>query len=233
MLPQRTSELWERYLAAEEIRIRSELLEALDSFIESLHELPEEVRFEWARGFAAEHLDSESAFPIRMPLFRRVLFPALAAGLAARTPGCARWMGRLGQLLYKCPDLHRRVSPPNATPKELFRTALIHDPGDTRAREALLEALAWELDYSIHEVPYGVLARQDCAPAEALGELRQKLDEFTVLAERQGSRERYASLIEACDFHFREYESYLAQRDQFDSYESFLDESHPEGWPRE
>jgi hypothetical protein len=231
MLPQHASELWNRYVAAESDRIHSELLCALDAFIEGLTAVSDEVRLEWARRFAADHVDAESSFPIRIPLFRRVLFPALASGLESQTPGCARWLGHLWQLLFQCPDLHARITPPNATPEQLFRTALLHDPQDSKARGALIELLAWELEFSIHEVPWAVVTRTGSSTAEGLAELRRNLDEFAALTQQHGSHENYAALLRACTFHFREYESYLAQRAAFANYEAYLTETHPAGWP--
>jgi hypothetical protein len=80
-------------------------------------------------------------------------------------------------------------------------------------------------------VPWTVLTPSDSSTAEGLASLRHNLDEFAALTQQHGSREDYAALLEACSFHFREYELYLAQAASFPSYEAYLTETHPTGWP--
>src|SRR5258708_26299112 len=96
-----TQSLWNLYVAAEMVRIRDESLRALDTFIQRLLQIDERERHSWARTFALK-LESETAqVPLRMPLFSRIIFPALLAGIHAQEPDSARCLAGFSQLLYQ------------------------------------------------------------------------------------------------------------------------------------
>jgi hypothetical protein len=82
---------------------------------------------------------------------------------------------------------------------------------------------AWDLQYAIHEVPNEVLYGREAASAEQCILLNQELTEFYRLIKLHGLEERYAHLVEECQYHFTSYPMYLFSRDKFDSYEQFLE----------
>jgi hypothetical protein len=148
-------ELWQEYLAAETDRIRPIMMAALNRLIDELLALPEPEWHDWAKRLAASLADGRADVPTRMPLFRRVLLPALAAGVFEEEPGCARWLAHHKVLLA-----HADLSPlPNhlRTPDALLREAVRVDPSDGRARRCLVDGRASYLEYTLHELPAGVL----------------------------------------------------------------------------
>src|SRR5258708_19208251 len=94
-----TMQLWQDYLAAEGVRVRQQALGALEGFTDAMLKLPPDVWQPWARELAMQVVDEHEETPIRLPLFRTVIFPALRTGLEESIPGCARWLAGFAQLL--------------------------------------------------------------------------------------------------------------------------------------
>jgi hypothetical protein len=217
-------EQWSEYRRLEGRPFRQEALTVLLSFIESLLRSPEDIWRPWALSVAAEVVD-RGGYPVRSPLFERVLFPALLAGIERREPNCARWLAGMAQHLYRCPACMQRLGPSLASEEALFRRALADDPADARARRGLIKAMATQFCYSLHELPSGVLFGADGATPAQCGELRADLAEFETLVAAEGCAEEHADLIEKSRFHFTAYEQYLTGLPRARSYADFLAQS--------
>jgi hypothetical protein len=229
-LPEVQQELWEAYLRVEGRGIRSDKLAALEHFIGALLNLPEHLWKDWARALAAEVVDGGAEVQIRMPLFERVLFPALLEGLDAGRPGCARWLAGLSQEVYRCRGCMERLGPERSTEVALLRKALAHDPLDVRSRRRLIEQMGWQLQHALHEVPSGVLYGMDGATPEQCDELLLELEEFRALLTAEGGEATCHALVRRCAYHFRAYKEYLLNRELYGGYEDFLDKR---GWSGE
>ncbi|MGB8932390.1 MAG: hypothetical protein WCC48_14195 [Anaeromyxobacteraceae bacterium] len=81
----------EAYVVAERDRVRALMLPALDAFLDSLQREEPSVWKAWAKGLARDVADGGKEFPVRMPLFKRAIAPALVEGVARRERGAARW----------------------------------------------------------------------------------------------------------------------------------------------
>lgn len=210
---------WSAYLAAERDHVRTVVMSALDAFLEALLVEPPAVWRGWAKDLARQVADDEADLPVRFPLFRRALVPALVEGIAAREPGPARWLASFEQLLFHTPGaLPEALCSSDA----LLREALRVDPHDQRARRKLVESIAQYLDYTLHELPAGVLWGHNGATAERCVDLQERLAEFREHATEIGETTRYAQLIADCDLHFRKYRAYLLAGRPGGSYETFL-----------
>lgn len=223
MLASRLQELWEKYLAAEQDRIQWVTMPAPEQFIVALEQLPLASWQDWALDLAEQVTHEKQNIPIRLPLFQRVLFPALLAGLQAKRRGCARGLAEFYLLLVHSPACLTQLEAPFLAEADLLRLALQDDPNDHWAWQRLIGYLAWDLQYALHEVPDCVLYDREVATAEQCILLVQKLEEFRRLLKLHGLEEQYAHLVEECQYHFTSYPMYLLCRDQFDSYEQFLE----------
>ena len=204
--------LWEEYLRLEGDMIRPLYLAGLDAFICEMENAPARRYRPWAADLAEQVVDRGESIPVRMSLFERVLFPALLSGYHERLPGYARWLAGFSHLLYHCRTCAEALDKP-PTHIALLRRALEDDPDDALARRRLVEALADNLEYAVHEIPAGILYGQQWASRDECARLRQGLDEFEGLARRANATGEYADLIEECRLHFRAYEDYLNARD--------------------
>jgi hypothetical protein len=199
-------ELWDDYLRAERDRVRSVMMPALDRFIDRLLQEPASTWQAWARDVASAVSDRGAETPIRFPLFRRVLLPALAEGVTRVEPGCARWLASFESLLLETRD---NDLPTNLqTAVGLLTEAVRVDPTDDIARKRLVDRHAAYLEYTLHELPAGVLYGHDGATAEQCDELLELLADFKRHVEATAQTDRFARLVQDCDFYFRAYAGY-------------------------
>ncbi len=212
---------WDEYCQAEKDRIRKVLMFELEQFISLLLQSESEEYEHWVFELSAKVVDRDSDFPIRMPLFERIIFPVLWEGCEKGVLGCARWLSGFSQLIYKSKSI-QNVLGSDFTAIYFLKLAIKQDPSDTIAKQKLVPALAWQLDYSVHEVPSGVLWGNDGASIEQCALLRVELLEFRALALEVGESGKYQELINECTLHFTEYPKYLAVMEKYGSYENYL-----------
>ena len=208
--------VWARYVAAEESGDRKAALAFLYDVIGVACSLPENERVQWARERARDAVDRRSAPPVRFTFFVEVLFPALASGIESGEPGCARWLAGFSDLLCQAPECLERMEPYMTESHGLLRVALRADQNDVRTRAMLIDEMRDSLEYSLHEVPSGVLGEDgNAATIEQCRELRADLEEFERLVTVHGTFSEHSELIERCRLHYRAYSVYLARRGEF------------------
>jgi len=223
MLSPTTAALWQAYLESERSKNRRVLLSALERFIDALLGEDEADRRRWAFELAEQVSDAQADVPIRQPLAARVLVPILTEGVLIGVPGSLRWLARFRDETR--PD--RKMPEHLRTNIGLLKEAIRVDPTDHLARERLLDRWASVLEYSLHEIPSGVLYRNDGATIPECDELLEFLDEFRSHAEVFELPTRYASLIAYAERHFRCYRDYLVLGCPGGSYQAFLDSDRP------
>ena len=216
------SDLWNAYLEAENRGLRSERKDALERYLESLAELPLASQHEWSLQLASDIVDDGASTPVRMPLFRRAILPALDAAIATQTPGAARWLAGFSQHIYKCGELKPRLIDDALTEHALLLTALEHDAKDSAARRKLLGLLVRRLVYTLHELPSGVLYGHDGATVDQCREMLAELDDFTTHVEILGLADDYSDLVTKCKFHYKAYAEYLTDRRGASCYADYL-----------
>jgi hypothetical protein len=223
-LSERSERLWAAYLSAERGQLRAVRQRALDEFLDALLAEPPALWKAWAKSFAREVTDDGAGWPVRVPLFRRALVPALLEGITAREPGPARWLASFDlQLLARASG---EIPEPFRTPRGLLREALRADPHDQRARQKFVESVAPYLEYTLHELPAGVLWEQDGATPEQCEELQALLTDFDESVEKLRETHAYRDLIADCRLHFREY---LLAGQPGGSYGAYLQDSSTRG----
>jgi len=226
MLDANTQSLWDEYLAQEREHVRSTYLATLDRVIVAFSQLPESDRESWAKDIARQVIDEKAEIPVRMPLFRQVVFPVLITGLTKNQPGCARWLAGFEMHLLHVSERQNYLPDNVATSVFLLRKALEVDADDSRARRGLISRIASHLEYSLHELPAGVLYGMNGASISECAELIQELDEFCGFVKADGREDDYRDLTEECRLHFSAYRDYLENRRLYASYASYLSEKH-------
>lgn len=198
--------LWGDYLRAEQSQIRHESMWALGLFIDRLLQEPEATWHAWAKDVAASTCDRGAEMPLRFPLFQRVLLPALTSGVLKGEPGCARWLASFESLLVRLRD--GSLPPELRTEIGLLREAIRVDPSDALALKRLVDRRARDLRFTLHELPSGVLYGMNGATAEQCDDLLMILAEFKAHVAATAQSERFADLIDECEFHYRAYADY-------------------------
>lgn len=226
-LPSPLDALWDAYLENESRGLRGPALGSLDQFLDELQCRPKEEWRDWALAVAARVVDDGDPLPVRMPLFRRALFPTLLAGFQNRHPGCARWLAGMAQLLYSDQDCRHQLPADARTEIGLLWTAVRLDENDHLAADRLLEAHVKDFRYVLHELPAGVLFDSNGATPEQCLQLLTELEQFEQLAEQRQQSERFRPFVARCRFHFEHYRRYQLQGESFPSYAEYL-EQHDE-----
>ncbi|MHA3775704.1 hypothetical protein ACXR0O_29670 [Verrucomicrobiota bacterium sgz303538] len=222
MITAEVERLWEEYLAAERVCVRQESMGALERFIEALLQLSSEVWHPWARGLAQRVVDEGDEIPVRFPLFRSVLFPALLAGVEKRLPGAARCLAGFAQVLYKSPSCLVQLPENLRSEYDLLERAIQDDPSDAASKLRLLKLMRSRFDYVLHELPAGVLYGHDGATLEECDELLNELYNYERLAAEVGAEEEDRELIADARFHIPAYQRYLQRNEGYRNYEEFL-----------
>lgn len=141
--------LCNHYLQAERKHVRKEMKQSLDTFIGKLLAVDESTRNSWALQFARDVSDHGRDVPVRMPLFERILFPALRDGVIAKISGCARWLACFNLLLCQSQSCQNELPEMQRNESGLLLEALRVDPNDTQSRRRLVDADASHLRYCI------------------------------------------------------------------------------------
>ncbi len=95
MLTSQQEQVWNDYQAMESRGTRDAKIQALESFVTLVTQSPINEWESWARAIAERVVDGNEDIPLRVPLFRAVVFPALLNGHHNQLPGCARWLAGL------------------------------------------------------------------------------------------------------------------------------------------
>jgi hypothetical protein len=215
-------ELWQTYIDAERKGIRADALRALAAAVDALLELPRDERHSWVLRVASDFAGDNCGFPLRTPLFRKVILPELAAGTLAGEPSCARLLAHFDQFLLRVGPGECALPEALCSRRGLLAEALRLEPSDSRARAALVEWDARYLVYTLHELPSGVLYGHDGASVDQCEELLQLLEEFKDHVSVLGRDDDFKALIADCAFHYQMYRQYLLVRPAATRYEQFL-----------
>jgi hypothetical protein len=220
MLNSDLENLWNAYLQSEKAGVRRTMLLALERFIDSLLQLPQPVWHRWAKDLAAAVADRDDKTPVRFPLFKRVLSPALVEGFLAGEAPCGRWLAAFESMLCQSPD--PRLPSRFLWVINLLSEALHLDPADQLTRLRLVERQASFFNFTLHEVPAGVLCGMDGATPEEIQYLLNELRQFKENVAMLGQQERFADLIRDCEFHYPTYAAYLRSPHPDTGYPDFL-----------
>lgn len=229
-LDDRDAALWRQYLDLERKGVRKQALALLDEFVTALSAYPPERRAAFTRTFCALATAKDAKLPARQPLLVGVICPYLADASARGEISALRWMVGLHDRntpLYECRHL---FDPERFGTADLLCEILAQDPEDSTARRRLIRELAYWFDYSIHEVPAGVLSgfSMEGATIPQCHELLDELEEFRGLVETEGLREDYEDRICVWAFHFRGYANYLSNREEYESYADYIERHTPQ-----
>jgi len=229
-LPEPAGRLWRVYEETERHSYRPAVLESLGGFVDAFATLPGENRREWVRSFCREAFDGVTRrfdrprSVIRQPLFDGVLLPSLAELFRAGDPDAALWLC----VLTDCGvtrDRERTAAALGIASLSRFailRASLRSNPHHAELRRELKSEMAHWFDYSLHELPAGVLyGFGHGATPEQCEELLAEIEEYRRLASDDSPvRPEETAWWE---FHFRSYRDYLRDNRGTGSYADYLD----------
>lgn len=213
---------WQAYVNAEHEGVRPVTLAALQDFLELAATFPVGFLDGWAVELARRVVDEGTDIPIRLPTFRQVVGPALVRGVKSGSSVAPRILGHLLGQLAHAPDVAAELPDELRSSLALLTLAWEREPDHAGAQQALLANARYHLEYSLHELPAGVLYGANGATAAGCSDLEELLATTERVAIRAGREAEFADLFSSCRLHYRAYAEYLQQRAPGDSYAAFL-----------
>ena len=113
------------------------------------------------------------------------------------------------------------------SPIDLLSEAFRRDPEDAWTQDLLIEKMAQQFGYAVHEVPSGVLYGTNGATVAECQEWESDLALFREVVQKRGVAEKYKMAIHYWGFHFHGYGDYLTHREQYRNYADYI-ERHQE-----
>jgi hypothetical protein len=138
----------------------------------------------------------------------------------AGDPTAAIVLAELSQELFRYRDGWAALGYPGEM--ELWQEAYRRDPTSEKARSMLVKSIARHIQYTLHELPAGVLFGTNGATIEQCSELINDLATFRALL-TSAETECYRDLLELALIHYPNYRTYLEQ-DRRIGYPAFLAE---------
>lgn len=227
-LPDAQQRLWQIYREAERVRVRQDFLVPLREFIESLTSLPTDVWHPWARELARQ-LERGYDIPVRLPLFRSVLFPALHAALLAGEAEPARLLAGPDMYLGLCPECREALPENLRTERGLYEEAIRRDPTDSRSKSKIRKMYRARFEYALHELPDEVLYGTRAATVEQCIEMLEEIDAYRRFVEGMPDSGTDTVLISQATVYINAYREYLAQHPLYGRFSDYL-EAHGIGF---
>lgn len=213
--------LWKRYRALEnQGGDRPTVLEALTAFVGRVEGAPPNIRRTWVDECLRASSDPNAGFHIRSPLFERVLFPELKARYVTGDAPAALALAQLSQQLFRYRAGWEALGRPGEV--DLWKEAYRRAPSVEDARAKLVSSTANFIQYTLHELPAGVLYGTDGATLEQCDDLVTELAFFRELLTSREA-EQFQALVERASFHYPNYREYLRQNRK-QGYQAFLSE---------
>jgi hypothetical protein len=212
-LPALAQAAWRTFLETERRAARPQMLAALRSFLSTTAAVDPRTLDVWALALAETVLEGGEDLILRQPLLDALILPALVRAYRRGAPRPTVWLARLSRELFRNQALYDEVGRTDTT--ELLRAAFERNPNDEGCRTLLRDRLANRIEYSLHEVPAGVLFGANGATTEEIELLSRDLRLLETFIE-PGSE-----LIARAKAHFAAYADWL--RDGTESYAAYFD----------
>lgn len=219
------AKLWHEYLLAEKRSIRKQALALLDRFISHLRGVDPHQLDAWIAAYSVAIRDTKLTTsrtyqqwaPVRFSLLREVLLPRLIQGYHQGDRAAVSHLVALSDHVYNTApyDFYQKHHFPD-NPCTFLEEALRVNPHDNLALQMLITRMYRSLDYTIHEVPWGVL----------MGELQSELDwiaRFEQLVKRAGRLHEFQSFIERVRNYVIAWDGYQTLENKNQSFAAYLD----------
>lgn len=202
--------------------MRQTALVKLELFIESLKAIHCGEWHPWALDIARQVADTKADIPVRSPLFKDVLFPALHDAICSGAAEPVRWLAGFSQLLYHSKEALEKLPEDMRSEFGLLCEAVRRNPQDAKSKQRLRDLHQSRFDYVLHELPVGVLYGHDGATIEQCAELLAELEDYKTLVCDIGARTEDSELIESAAFHISAYRAYLSNRKSYMNFSDYL-----------
>ena len=204
-----------QYIQSENTEVlRAKKIKAMQEFLEAFDTEPPLT--------VAEIQEFVQEKELRQPVFEKLIYPVLAAGIEAGDTNSIKLMIMLIDHLY---TYQSRIKEWKYDSADLIRAGLQSNPLDNELLNRKYDSAVRSLLFSIHEVPWCVLHGNDSASESECRELLNYTYEFEKLSQFLGKDD--AELLAECRHYYQSFAAYLAARGSYHNFAAYL-EQHPQ-----
>lgn len=160
----------------------------------------------------------EHNITIRHPFFLYVIYPALAKGVDNNDTSAIKL---LIQLFGYYGNFQNVTSDNKYTGWTLLKKGLQLAPFDKELLSIYEKQLEYYFDYTLHELPVGVLYESNGASIEECDELLKELADYEDVCKKLAIDRQ--ELINDCKFYYNVYKAYLAVCKSYNGFADYLD----------
>jgi hypothetical protein len=215
---------WDEYLEQETAGLRRVAMPLLGDFVAHVEGYTEQRRVRLVRTLVSlARSDRPPRVSLRHPLFDRVVPPVLLNEYDRDEPGSARTLLDFYHQLHGGGLCDEVIGDRDLSYWTLLERAMKQDPDGRDLQEEWLAMSQDWFEYATHDVPTGVLYGNDGATVSECEDLLAHVDQFEERAKALGVAEDHAESVQEWRYYFAGYREYLQRRDEFESFERFLD----------
>lgn len=153
-------ELWTKYLEQQSLGLKKKAKDYLDQFIPSLLQYSTEQLNQVVILLCELRLTDN--IKIDHTLFSKVIYPNLLSNSVNAAPDYHRLLATFEQSIYSDKRLNKEVSERLNLETDYFDTIEVLERElrigkNLEAAKLLINKIAWQLDYALHEIPVGLL----------------------------------------------------------------------------
>ena len=216
ILPDYLETLWQKYVRLEDECMRESARKTLIEFCDGITTLDPRIRERWVVEVCTEVYDQNRDIKLREHVIRGVILPVLLRRSSEGDARASRWLAQM------FPIVRSTLVELGIYPTRLKQLSLQQDPTYSLARRDLIDDYAEMFDFSIHDVPAGVLYGMNGASKPQCEELIKDLDHLEELVALEGIQQEYAERIAEWRYYFTTYLQYLKTDTPRSGYGVFL-----------
>lgn len=218
-------ELWQLYLEKLRLGLKKEANQLLNDFISALENYSE-VNLDQIVLALCEHRKSDN-LPVNHLLFKEIIYTNLIQNSLQLKPDYHYLLATFEQHIYSDQRLNKDISAMLNLDEKWFDSLEVlerelHIGLHLKAAKLLINKLARQLDYALHELPIGLLYEEKYIN-KLLRRMEELLGEYNLMDASWQERIRFVKTVLVCwkDFGsssgFQNFEDYLVQTDNEDA----------------
>ena len=162
---------------------------------------------------------ADKEIKIRQPFFSKIIYPVLSHHVDLDNIGAIKLMLKLLNILLGQQELTNNHK---YSYSQLIERGLSLQPNDKELLENRELTLRNYIDYTLHEVPIGVLFDNDGASIENCDELLETLKDYQNICSKLNADN--SDLTNEAEFYYKAYKHYLGVFKQYNNFEHYLNE---------
>ena len=165
-------EYFNEYLKYEQNGIKAKKKETLNKFILSFENYTEKES--WTMEFLPKLVqNSNGNGRIRNELFEEIIFPVLLNGYNSKNITSMIWLVKLNQNFHQNHKIWQQIN--YTTELEIIEECYSIDPNNTEVIDEYLKIVIRGIDFTIHEMPFGILYGNSFATKDECKELLEEI----------------------------------------------------------